>query len=220
MSQEGNRKLNLACRIWHYILKSEKPNLQKWAVSADFYLPTRFCCRRWVRAGRITAIVDNGRVFRIALLFIFIHSCFLFATIPLRRMIVALIESSSPRRLGTSPRMVSKADRSDITVSNDFVKRNLFSISKLIIIWFLGAPACAWRCAGEAGCHRSLGIHGILTAWLNFVPAWERAGAVSIVSTPHALSRCGLRFTCRAAADRADREEEFGRNGWDRVRLC
>lgn len=48
-------------------------------------------------------------------------------------MIVALTESSSPKRLGTSPRMVSKADRSDITVSNDFVKRNLFSISKLII---------------------------------------------------------------------------------------
>ena len=50
-------------------------------------------------------------------------------------MIVALTESSSPRRLGTSPRMVSKADRSYIIVSNDVVKSNLFSIAKLIIIW-------------------------------------------------------------------------------------
>src|SRR5208283_5474912 len=49
MSKEGNRKPNPACRIWHYILKSEKPNLQKWAVSEDFCLPTRFCCRRWVK---------------------------------------------------------------------------------------------------------------------------------------------------------------------------
>ena len=55
-------------------------------------------------------------------------------------MIVALTESSSPRRLGTSPRMVSKVDRSYITVSNDFVKRNLFSISKLIIVWFGARP--------------------------------------------------------------------------------
>jgi len=55
-------------------------------------------------------------------------------------MIVALTESSSPRRLGTTPRMVSKADRSYIIVSNDVVKRNLFSIAKLIIIWLWARP--------------------------------------------------------------------------------
>jgi UDP-N-acetylglucosamine 2-epimerase (non-hydrolysing) len=39
-------------------LKSEKPNLQKWAVSADFYLPTRFCCRRWAKV----VLTDSGGI--------------------------------------------------------------------------------------------------------------------------------------------------------------
>src|SRR5208283_652215 len=64
MSKEGNRKPNPACRIWHYILKSEKPNLQKWAVSEDFCLPTRFCCRRWVRGEYATIKRARRRILR------------------------------------------------------------------------------------------------------------------------------------------------------------